>query len=425
MSFLVRSVAGTFNAGNLVASDAAGVTTNGFVLTLVAGVPTWLVAPGASAAVVFDDSVPAAQVNIRSNRATNQTTLQNTDAGITNFGSNTFGGARTVNGNYATLGGGNGNQIGAAGLGSAFSTISGGRLNIVGNSVQFGTISGGTGNTASGALAPSIGGGDSNVASSNYSTVAGGTANTEAGSHGFIGGGTLNTVAAGTFYGTIGGGFTNGISGGLDGPTIGGGTNNVASSQVATVSGGSANTASALGATVGGGVSCIASARETFAHGSSARATRSGQYAHGGDQTTDLPGYGRVIYKGKTTVAGGASQVVELLLGPDAAQFTPGNNKAFALFIEMVVAGNGIGAGTPTSAAFTFFTTMAANLASTTFSISALVALAAPVGDPVLVTCTLATAIVAGKLKLTFTGPVAPTASSVTAVMRFSEITHS
>lgn len=81
MSFLVHSTAGTLTATALVASDVAGTTTNGFVITLVAGVPTWLAVPGGTAAVVFDNTV--AQVNIRSNRLTNQQPIDNTFVGIT------------------------------------------------------------------------------------------------------------------------------------------------------------------------------------------------------------------------------------------------------------------------------------------------------------------------------------------------------
>ena len=64
--------------------------------------------------VIFDDLVPTNYRNIRSNRATDQSPIDNTKVGITNFGSvsNDTGGPYngTVNANYATVGGGHGNS---------------------------------------------------------------------------------------------------------------------------------------------------------------------------------------------------------------------------------------------------------------------------------------------------------------------------
>ena len=61
-------------------------------------------------AVIFDDSVPAARVNIRSDRASNQSPIDNTKLGITDLGSkdSTVDPAATgATADYSTIGGGN------------------------------------------------------------------------------------------------------------------------------------------------------------------------------------------------------------------------------------------------------------------------------------------------------------------------------
>jgi hypothetical protein len=79
------------------------------------------VAVAGAQAVIFDDLVPADQVNIRSDRATNQSPIDNTDVGVTNFGSNSLGVATGATGAYSTIGGGDNNT--ASGL---HSTVPGG-----------------------------------------------------------------------------------------------------------------------------------------------------------------------------------------------------------------------------------------------------------------------------------------------------------
>jgi len=385
MSFLVHSLAGTLTASNLLASDVAGTATNGFVITLVAGVPTWLAVPGGTAAVVFDNTV--AQVNIRSNRLVNQQPIDNTFVGITCFGSLTAG-VNTIKGDYSTIGGGNRNGIGTGGA-STHGTVAGGLVNTIGSGSNHCTIAGGFNNAI-------------NDASGDDST---------------IGGGISNTISKPT-------------------ATIGGGTGNVVGGTSATVSGGNACTANGDFSHVPGGLSnmatgnaacalnrsSLASGNQSFAHGMGGSATRGGQYSHGGLNSGGFPRYGRVIYTG--SLAAGVSLTTELLYGPDADKFTPENNKAYALFIEMVIAQNGIGVGVPASAALTLFTTMATDVLSANVNVSALVAITAAVGDATLATCTLAATIVLGKLKLTLTGPVAGPALIVAATMRFTEITH-
>jgi hypothetical protein len=93
------------------------------------------------------------------------------------------------------------------------------------NSVQadFGTVSGGAGNTASNIFA-TVGGGYYNTASGDYAMVGGGLLNTASGSYATVGGGTHHTASG---YGA----------------TVGGGVQNTASGDAATVPGGYVNTA--------------------------------------------------------------------------------------------------------------------------------------------------------------------------------------
>jgi len=155
-------------------------------------------------------------------------------------------------------------------------------------SAQNGTIAGGSYNTASGStrFAPTIGGGERNLASSDYATVAGGTSNTASSSSSFVGGGASNTASTSS-YATVCGGNGNTASGtyatvcGGNGNTasgtnsfIGGGQSNIASGSRAAVSGGFTNNASATSATIAGGDNNIANGTGSFVSGGYRGTTR-------------------------------------------------------------------------------------------------------------------------------------------------------
>jgi trimeric autotransporter adhesin len=141
------------------------------------------------------------------------------------------------------------------------------------NSVQadYGTVSGGGGNTASGLLS-TIGGGDGNIALGSESTVAGGGGNTTSGNDSTVAGGGFNTASGA--YSAIGGGNQNTAS--ASSSTVGGGFENTASGGVSTVAGGDGNTASGIGSTVAGGLNNIASGDYSFAAGHSAKTQTAG-----------------------------------------------------------------------------------------------------------------------------------------------------
>jgi hypothetical protein len=107
---------GSGGSGDVLTSQGAGLP------------PVWAAVPAPSLAVIFDDAVAGTNVNIRSDRAANQSPIDNTQAQITNFGSQdgTVDPAATgATGNAATISGGNDNT--SSGLGS---TVLGGMGNV-------------------------------------------------------------------------------------------------------------------------------------------------------------------------------------------------------------------------------------------------------------------------------------------------------
>ncbi len=174
------------------------------------------------------------------------------------------------------VGGWSGNSVATGVVGA---TIAGGgnpdffgnaRPNQVRN--DYGTVSGGFGNTASG-LRATVGGGLGNTAGGVRSTVGGGSNNT-ASRDATVGGGGSNT-ASGT-QATVGGGGFNTARGVAS--TVGGGSNNTAGGAHATVGGGSGNIASGVRATVPGGQGNHARGDFSFAAGFNARAAAEGSF---------------------------------------------------------------------------------------------------------------------------------------------------
>jgi len=157
------------------------------------------------------------------------------------------------------IGGYSGNSVTAGVYGA---TIGGGGASSVPNRVtgNYGTVGGGSGNTASG-YAATVGGGFNNTASSEGAT---------------IGGGESNLITATATYGTIGGGYGNTASGPK--ATVGGGSSNTASAWYATVGGGWNNTASGYAATVPGGRDNTAQGDYSFAAGQRAKASHQGAF---------------------------------------------------------------------------------------------------------------------------------------------------
>lgn len=213
--------------------------------------------PSTPQAVIFDDAIPANEVNIRSDRASNQSPIDNTKAGITNLGNAT--GAWTpstgVQDAYSTISGGDDNSIvpgdgynvigggaghsvegGNSGINSGAESritgpggyanvISGGDTNLISGGLYAAAIGGGDANTLSTAADESvIGGGSGNTVQGSLAAVVGGGNNLITNDDGFIGGGEDHTIDG--FAGVICGGGSNNIHVGDDFSAIVGGDNN-------------------------------------------------------------------------------------------------------------------------------------------------------------------------------------------------------
>ncbi len=157
-----------------------------------------------------------------------------------------------------------GSEINSIGAGVVGATIAGGgqdyfSLGAYPNRVlaDFGTVSGGSNNTASG-YAAGIGGGHSNTASNLYASVGGGVANIASG---------VNS-------------------------TIGGGINNQASGTAATIVGGDSNMATGNSATVVGGYSNVAGGGSSYAAGTRAKANHYGTWVWGDGTSADFASTG-------------------------------------------------------------------------------------------------------------------------------------
>lgn len=123
---------------------------------------------GGDSAVIFDDSVAGTNVNIRSDRAANQSAIDNTKAGITNLGSQTGTenpAALGAIGAYSTIGGGFDNEAS-----DDSATVPGGEANTASGWASFAA---GYGCTAAGDAAVAVG--FQCQASANFSTAFGDT----------------------------------------------------------------------------------------------------------------------------------------------------------------------------------------------------------------------------------------------------------
>jgi hypothetical protein len=310
----------TIVAGALSSNGGAGpITINVYPGTTVD--PSYVGAPGftvnfvgQSGAISFDEGSPAE--NIRSNRATVQSPIDNTKQGIVNLGSDTTQATTGASGDFSTILGGDQNVASAVGT----------------------TVCGGTANTAGGTTgapfaAPGndvVAGGRNNTANGGQSFVGGGHQNTASGIDSVIGGGELNVIGSGSTWTVIGGGNGNTIAGttinSSDNAFIGagssnsiadnspnavicGGNSNQAGNTCATVVGGNNNIATGNSSTVGGqgctvagdfaaafGLNCVGSSPHSFATGDTTTAFAQGirvhsAYGSAGAQSADTTFY--------------------------------------------------------------------------------------------------------------------------------------
>lgn len=320
---------------------------DGKVYTLTGGITNgdWVeVTFGGGGAVIFDGGTNPD--NIRSNRPTLQSSIDNTKIGIVNLSSNTgaatgavndfatisggdlhtasgsysfIGGGQnnTVTGSYDTISGGITNQL----LSTSYCTIGGGDTNVI-NTVYYSTIGGGQSNIVNGPCG-FIGGGASNTITGQFTTIVGGSSNQATGTATFVGSGQLNqaindysvivggdTNLANANYSFIGGGSSNQATGDLSSVINGqnnvasgtnsvvvsgntnqatgsesivvGGNDNLSSGVAAFVGGGNHNQALGDNSSVAGGKNNIANAESATVLGYRAKANLPGQFAHSG-----------------------------------------------------------------------------------------------------------------------------------------------
>jgi hypothetical protein len=184
---------------------------------------------------------------------------------------------------YGSIGGGGGNRVGTD---NAFT-----------NDAVFSTVSGGSGNSASGSYA-AIGGGLTNIASNAVCTVSGGRANIAKGIGSVVGGGGENK-ARGNYSTVSGGNFNDAVT---NYAVVGGGLENHAAAPYATVSGGYGSLATANHSTVAGG-------RQNWASGYASAISGGDQNVASGSVSTVAGGAKNVASGVSSTVAGGASNL--------------------------------------------------------------------------------------------------------------------
>lgn len=178
---------------------------NATVLTWNNGVGQW---EPQQPAVIFDPIDTPTATNIRSNRLTTQSPIDNTQIGIVNLSSRSTGATTGVTASYSSILGGDRNQVSGT-----TSVITGGLLN---------TINGSNANMF-------IGGGNNNILNGDSSSIVGGDNNAVSDANSLIGGGKFNTISSTGGYNTIVGGQNGTITSTTTQSLIGSGLNNIIS----------------------------------------------------------------------------------------------------------------------------------------------------------------------------------------------------
>jgi hypothetical protein len=236
------------------------ISTDGQVLTINSGIPSWQVVSLPNFSSLRFTSAPNATVPVHQLIASGTET--NIDIALTPKGT----GALTAQIADNTTTGGNKRGTRAVdwqmGLFDATQVASG----------VYSVIAGGFGNTASSDYS-TVSGGGSNTASGTRSTVSGGIGNIASGFRSTVSGGEVNWASGPVS--TVSGGYANTASG--DYSTVNGGIGNIASALYSTVSGGYFNTAIGDYSTISGGrgLTLDANADRSFGfHGNTAGGDR-------------------------------------------------------------------------------------------------------------------------------------------------------
>jgi hypothetical protein len=388
----------TLQAADPVPSGIANylwVKADGTVWKTIGGVASTVGGGG----VVFDDTVPADKVNIRSDRATNQSPIDNTLTQITNLGSQDLGT--------------NAAAVGAIARGA---TIGGG----IDNSARgnYSTVAGGAGNDAQNPYSAVVGGRNNTVTADN-ATVCGGYNNATDGNQSVIGGGHDNVITTGS-NSVIAGGYSNNL-GSASAAVIAGGYSNVMTGSLfqPVVSGGAQNSNTASWSSIPGGLGV--------------KTTLQGQVAMGAGGFTDplVAGEAQTSYMVMRGVTPGAAtnEAVELLAGAGGTAGAPDkqlileDGKAYAFKVTVVAGGTQAG---PVRKSCTMTLEFNARRDAGTTVITASGA-GAVYGDAATATWTTVATVGAGpdRLVLTFdTGAGAKALAHVVAKVEFTEVAY-
>ncbi len=233
----------------------------------------------------------------------------------------------------STIAGGFFNQVGTN-VEAGF--VGGGEGNAIQNNAGWGTIGGGYGNSAG--YVGTVGGGDANAASGNFSFVGGGYQNTASSFASVIGGGYLNSIPTngGYNYAVIGGGYYNGI--GAAGAVVAGGYFNTNAGFVSFIGAGYFNNvqSSSSYSVIGGGYANVIQTNPPYPQIQYATIAGGSQNANHGTFGSIGGGAGNNIFGDYATISGGNNNSAnwESAVG--------GGAKNAANGLGAVVAGGGI-----------------------------------------------------------------------------------
>lgn len=200
--------------GTPIVIGSLSVINDGYSLIWNNTVPQW---EPQRLAVVFDPLNSSTTTNLRSNRYTNQSPIDNTKTGIINLGNDSVQFAAGVTSNYGTLLGGDQNEV----------------------TGDYGIVVGGLQNSATGARG-FIGGGSNNILSGADAVIVGGSLHNTDSVHSFVGGGTSHTLASSLFSSVLGG-YTNNMISTNYSSVLSGQSNQITGTSFASILGGAVN----------------------------------------------------------------------------------------------------------------------------------------------------------------------------------------
>ena len=179
-------------------------------------------------AVVFSPLNNSTTTNLRSNRYSTQSPINNSAQGIVNLGSDTTQLTTGVQSNFGTVLGGDQNEVS-----DVYGLVVAGLNNI--SSGPYGVIVGGNTNNISGSYGV-IGGGFNNQVSDGYASIVGGNSNSNDGYYSFIGGGELHFINIESTRSAILNGESNSIVGAIYSSILSGQLNSITKTGLSSLS---------------------------------------------------------------------------------------------------------------------------------------------------------------------------------------------